>query len=271
MKAILVSIAWLLAARVGAQNVPVVVPTKFADAVPVLNLGTFHMGTTSDAHSTDFDEHNRKNVERVHRIAQSLAVFKPTVIVVEYPPQYDAGLLKEYLQYVADPKMTFKNPSEIELLAYEVGRLAGTRRIYGIDYAENYNYMINRFVAGKDSVTFNRYSQMFEDFIKKYPQEKMPLLQMLQLMNGTAFLDMMININADMLTHISSEGKAEGADEAAKFYHRNLVMYSNLNRIALTKDDRVFILMGAAHTAFFNDFMRRSPKYRLVDVFEFLK
>lgn len=271
MKTVFVSVALLLAARVGAQNAETAIPAKFPDAVPVLNLGMFHMGVTSDAHSTDFDEHNRKNVERVHQIARSLAAFKPTVIVVEYSPQYDAGLLKEYRQYVADPQMKFKHPSEIELLAYEVGRLAGSRRIYGIDYSEGYNYMINRHVAGKDSATMNRYMQLFEDFMVKYPEEKMSLLQQLQLINRPAYLDVMINVNADILTHISSEGKAEGADEAAKFYHRNLVMYSNLNRIGLSKDDRVFILMGAAHTAFFNDFMRRSPKYRLVDVFEYLK
>ena len=31
--------------------------TKFDDAIPVLNVGTFHMGYTTDANSTEFDEH----------------------------------------------------------------------------------------------------------------------------------------------------------------------------------------------------------------------
>jgi len=83
--------------------------------------------------------------------------------------------------------------------------------------------------------------------------------------------DFMININADILTHAASAGKAAGADEAAKYYHRNLVMYSNLNRLPLTRDDRVFILMGASHTAFFNEFMNRSPKYEPVDAAAYLQ
>lgn len=29
--------------------------TKFDDAIPVLNVGTFHMGYTPDANSTEFD------------------------------------------------------------------------------------------------------------------------------------------------------------------------------------------------------------------------
>ena len=30
--------------------------------VKVLNLGTFHMGTTTDANSTVYDEHDQKNI-----------------------------------------------------------------------------------------------------------------------------------------------------------------------------------------------------------------
>jgi hypothetical protein len=48
-------------------------------------------------------------------------------------------------------------------------------------------------------------------------------------------------------------------------------MFSNLNRIPLAKNDRVFILMGATHTAFFNEFMKRSPRYELANIFEYLK
>ena len=79
-----------------------------------------------------------------------------------------------------------------------------------------------------------------------------------------------MTINADILTHAGTKDAFEGADEAALFYKRNLRMYSNLNRIHLDKEDRVFILMGAAHTAFFRDFISRSPKYTMVNTFDFL-
>jgi len=39
----------------------------------------------------------------------------------------------------------------------------------------------------------------------------------------------------------------------------------------LDEKDRVFILMGASHTAFFQDFMSRSPRYELVNTFDYLK
>lgn len=272
MKAMMVSLGLLFSLQLHAQKGQVVIPTKFPDAVPVLNVGTFHMGYSTDAHTTEFNEHDQENIKQVHKIAKAIAAFKPTVIIVETPPEYDSSLQKEYRQYLQSPGMKFEHPSEIELLAYEVGRLSGVQRIYGVDYSEGYNYRISQTVRNsKDSATYYRYMQLLEDFDKKNPEDNLPVQQLLQRNNHPDYLDMLLTVNADILTHIASAGKAEGADEAAKYYHRNLVMFSHLNQVALSKEDRVFILMGGSHTAFFNDFMRRSPKYKLVAVLPYLQ
>ena len=248
------------------------IKTKFTNPIQVLNLGTFHMGNTSDARSTKFDEHNQENIRQVHEIAQALAEFKPTVILVEYTPDHQSILERNYEAYQENPELKFENPTEVELLAYEIGRLSNTKRIYGIDYKEGYNYAIGYQVDnGKDTDTFLNYMKMIEELEKQFPEDQMTLLEKLKFNNHPLYLDILMNLNADMLTHISSEGEHQGADEAAKFYHRNLVMYSNLNQIQLTDTDRVFILMGATHTAFFNMWLQRSPKYQLVNVFDYLK
>ncbi|UZT99159.1 DUF5694 domain-containing protein [Chryseobacterium fluminis] len=84
-------------------------------------------------------------------------------------------------------------------------------------------------------------------------------------------MESLINFNADLLLYNSSKNHHEGADEAGKFYHRNLVMFSNLNQIPVSGNDRIFILMGGTHTAFFMDFLKRSPKFKTVNTFEYLK
>lgn len=248
------------------------VETKFKDAIPVLNMGTFHMGYTPDANKTEFDEHNSKNVLEVHKIAEKIAEFNPTVIIVEKIPENNTQLQKKYEEYLENPQMEFSSPSEIELLAYEVGRLSNTERIYGIDYKEGYNYRIDEYVENsKDTETYTRYMKMLSSLEKQYSEGNTTVMEQLKLSNEPQYLDMLMNTNADMLTHVSSEGNSEGADEASKFYHRNLVMYSNLNQIEITENDRVFILMGATHTAFFQMWLERSPKYKAVDVFQYLK
>ena len=242
--------------------------------IPVLNFGTFHMGETADANKTEFDEHDKKNQQEIHKIAAMLAAFKPTVIIVETPLTYKEKLQSLYKQYIENPEMKFKNPDEVELLAYELGRISKTKRIYGVDHKMSYNYNIGNYIKNEiDSVLHDTY---YKDPLKFYPtvdrnMDKLNLFDKLKLMNQDRFLDFLITVNADMLTHVGSKNGFEGADEAAKYYQRNLRMYSNLNRIELNENDRVFILMGASHTAFFRDFISRSPKYTMVNTFTYLK
>ncbi|MBZ9629761.1 DUF5694 domain-containing protein [Salegentibacter sp. LM13S] len=246
-------------------------PVKFKNTVKVLNMGTFHMGYTPDASTTEFDEHDQRNIDKVHEVAEAIAEFRPTVILVEQVPEKNAEVQESYQEYTQNPEMKFKNPSELELLAFEVGRLAGSERIYGIDYREGYNYRIAEKINNSYGIeTYKKYFAVLDSLQKEYPEEDMSVLEKLQMSNNPNYKDMLLNINADMLTHISTEGNAEGADEASKLYHRNLVMYSNLNQIELNKDDRVFILMGASHTAFFDMWLERSPKYELIDTSKYL-
>lgn len=273
MNKILLFLALLLSAFI-AYGQESKFQTKFDDAIPVLNLGTFHMGYTPDANKTEFDEYDKENIRQIHEIAKKIAAFKPTVLIVETSPEYQDKLESRYKEYLINPEMEFENPNEVELLAYEVGRLSDAERIYGIDYQEGYNYALYSQLANKiDSTTVPKYGAMSIDNEQRYWMElgrEPNVLDMLVGTNQPEYLNFLININADMLTYVSTKENSEGADEAAKFYHRNLVMFSNLNQIELTENDRVFILMGATHTAFFNDFIKRSPKYKSVDVFEYL-
>lgn len=244
--------------------------TKFDDAIPVLNVATFHMGETNDASKTEFDENDKANQKEVKKVAKLLAEFKPTIIVIEALPEKDTFRQADYVDYLKNPNKKFTNPDERELLAYEVGRLSGAGKIYGIDFKESYG-IEGDIITPVDRTTNNKYWKMVDENEKKNPEEGIPFYDLFKLNNHPQYLESLININADLLLYTSNKGKSEGADAASKFYHRNLVMFSNLNQIPMTKDDRIFILMGGAHTAFFMDFLKRSPKFKLENTFDYLK
>jgi hypothetical protein len=229
------------------------------------------MGFTNDEHSVEYDERSSKNKKEIHSIAKLLSDFKPTVIIVESQPKYNDKLQKQYKEYKNNPKMEFKDPSEIELLAYELGRICNVDRIYGIDHKMGYNYVLIDSLA--ESINEKIYLN-YMDYNGPFPEtvyHKANSLEKLKMENHSKNLDYLLEFNADIMTHIATDNNFEGADEAAKYYHRNLRMYSNLNKISLTQNDRVFVLLGATHTAFFKDFMRRSPKYKMIDTFKYLK
>lgn len=241
--------------------------------IQVLNFGTFHMGFTNDETKIEFDENDKSKQVQAKKIAKQLAEFGPTVVIVEKRPESNSKLQEIYKKYTQDPDIKFKNPSEVELIAFEVGRLSGAERIYGIDHKMGYNYKIGNEIENSiDSIWFNKYAQ---NPLKFHPdidnkKDSKELIGQLKQMNNNQFLDFLIAVNADMLTHTGTKNGFEGADEAAKYYKRNLRMFSNLNRLELTHEDKVFILMGASHTAFFRDFMSRNPKYEMVDTLKYL-
>jgi len=241
--------------------------------IKVLNFATFHMGSTTDATSVDFDEEDKKNQKEAKKIAQMISKFKPTVICVEVPVNNNAELNIKYQKYVSNPENVPSYYGEVGLVAFEVGRLSNIDSIYGIDHKLEYNYNINNDLTNKiDSITYNAFEanpfasipelNIFED--------NLSLIEKLRRMNHPKFLEFLIIANADMLTFVGSKEGFEGADEAAKYYQRNLRIYSNLNRIPLTMKDRVFILSGGSHTAFLAEFMKRSPKYEVVNTLDYL-
>ncbi|MEJ5053906.1 DUF5694 domain-containing protein [Sphingobacterium sp. MYb382] len=244
----------------------------FAQKVKVLNFATFHMAYTPDAHKVEFDEKDEKNKAETYAIAKMLADFKPTVICVEVTPNKSQQLNDDYTNFLNDKNYKPKFGGEVALIAYEIGKIAGVKHIYAIDEQETaaYNYNIgNELENPVDSVIAKKYTAgVLKDFTQL---QQLSTVDKLKFYNLSETFTKLINVNADILTYNSTKGNFEGADEASKFYRRNLRIYSNLNQIPVKADDRIFIIMGGTHTAFLNEFLKRSPKYELVNTADYLK
>ncbi len=242
--------------------------------IPVLNMATFHMRPTPDENSVEFDNSNKEAMMETRQISRLLAKFKPTVICVEIEPSENKKLNLAYNKFVMDSISDKIYAGEINLLAFEIGRLCKVDSIYGINHKMNYDYNINDKITNTlDPITFDGYNEnpLLSALNKVAQLNDMNTLNKLRTINEEDFLDFLIIENADMLTHVGSKNNFEGADEAAKFYQRNLRMYSNLNRIPVTSRDRILIIMGGSHTAFFREFLKRSPKYQLANIDEYLR
>ncbi|PHR95234.1 MAG: hypothetical protein COA80_11030 [Leeuwenhoekiella sp.] len=250
--------------------------------IQVLNVGTFHFGTTSDAHATEFDENAAQNQQQVRELAQKLAAFKPTVICVEKIPSKNDTLNTAYQNFLKNPEHLPTYDGEISMLAFEIGRLAQVDCLYGIDNHMGYNYSVGDFIEAspelENSIDPETYLQLTNAPFKDHPElaareanyEQSDLPEKFRLINEPVYLDFLINANADKLLYVGLEDGFEGADNAAIFYQRNMRIFSNLNRVRLKKDDRVLILMGGAHTAFLREFFKRSPKFEMVNTLDYL-
>lgn len=280
---LLLLLFWAIACKQTESNATEIVQSEIAKPsndhknkprkVQVLNFATFHMGATTDANSIDFDENDKKNHRDAKKIAEMIAKFKPSIICVEVPWDNNEELNQKYQEYLSKPSIVSTYYGEVGMVAFEVGRLSNLKSIYAIDHKLEYNYTIGQEIENTiDSTTYNGYYKNPFDFHPeiKVDHDTLSLLEKLRLFNNPKFLDFLITVNADMLAFAGTENNFEGADEAAKYYQRNLRIYSNLNRLPMTPQDRVFILSGGSHTAFLGEFMRRSPKYEMVNVQDYL-
>ena len=257
-------------------------PEQKQNKIKVLNYGTFHFGFTPDANKTEFDEHSETAQKEIKEISRMLAEFKPTIICVESLPKFNDEINKAYQFFLENPTKLNSNYAEISMIGFDVGRLSNVKKIYGIDHKMGYNYSIGDSIERspelKNSIDPKTYLKLTNEPFKEYPEMaerkanyyKLPLLEKLKLINEPLYLDFLINTNADKLLYVGIGDGFEGADNAAIFYHRNLRIYSNLNRIPMTKKDRVFIIMGAAHTAFLRELIKRSPKFEMVNTLKYL-
>ncbi|BDD04007.1 DUF5694 domain-containing protein [Aureibacter tunicatorum] len=239
--------------------------------IKVLNVGMFHMGFTTDANKTEFDE--ASNMKQIQEVNELLARFKPTIIMVETLPKYQKELEKAYQAYVNDPtiKTGYAN-NEIQIMAFEIGRLANTKRIYAIDHKMNYAYNLSglaeEYGAEKYFETEKRKKEVYAN-LKTTPM-KSSFKEVLNNMNTEEYRTASINGNADKLTYVNSEDNFEGADQAAIFYQRNLRMFANINKVESNEEDRILVISGAAHATFFHDFFKRSYIYELESVEKYL-
>lgn len=238
-----------------------------SDFIPVLNFGSIHFSGSTDAYSSITDINNPKVKADIKRIVNLLVTFKPTIICVEIPPESTDFINETFQKYKIDQSARINYSEEVNVIGLEVARLSGAKKIYGIDNPIGFDYPSLIGLANK-KVADSLYVQ---SVMKKYEQvNKLPLLEQFEEVNSKEYKMETIDFY-NFLATMHSSNKFEGADIIAEFYKRNLRMYANFSDIPITKNDRVLIIMGATHTAYFDLFLGNSPKYMLENSADYTK
>lgn len=239
------------------------------DKIKVLNFATFHLSNSSDANTTAVDINDPQVKRDIEKVVANLLKFKPTIICVEVPATESAGTDEIYQEYKIDQSNTTGWSEEINAIAFEVGRLAGVKHIYGIDDPIGFDYP--KLMAMAENST-NKDTKSF--LIKN--QES------LDQYNALSVLDKFININTDtwksetfnfynFLATMRTPGNYEGTEIIARFYDRNLRLYTNLVEVPATSNDRVLVILGGTHTAYLDIFLRNDPRYEVLDATAYTK
>ncbi|KQB98822.1 DUF5694 domain-containing protein [Pedobacter sp. Hv1] len=253
----------------------------------VLLLGVFHFaGEQVDVNTTPnelrIDMLSAERQQQVKRLVDDLAKFKPTKIVFEAQPKYQAkydSLYQAYLngKLVANP--TFMANETIQI-GFRLAKQLGLKTLYPVD-AQAFRFQL----SPKDSVlTFEKYKNQTDTsyayWEKRYDEEsayddtlayKSTTQQYLRFLNSPEMRARPIGrwlITTKRGTNLEPIG-ADGF--ITRYFNRNLRIYSNIQRVVDRKDERILVIYGATHMYFLQTLFAASPEFKLEDVDKYLK
>ena len=207
---------------------------------------------------------SRPSKADLKKVIKRLVDFKPTVICLEISPENNSHITETYEKYKHDQTNRLNWSEEVNILGLEVGRLGGTKRIYGIDGHTGFHYMRLAELANRkesDSLFLNEAND------KSKKLYDLSLLEQFTKMNTKKFKKETFNLYNQLAT--TDTINYESTKIVATFYERNLKIYTNLLNIPLTNNDRVLIVMGATHTSYLDVFLENNPKYKLEEATEY--
>jgi hypothetical protein len=237
-----------------------------SNKIKVLNFGTAHLSSTSDVNSSMINLEDPKEKADLEKMVRKIAEFKPTVILLELEPKNNEYIKETFAEYKIDQKERLNYSDELNSIGLEVGRLSETERIYGIDSQIDFDYP-SLIELANQTKTDSLFVTKMMDYYKKLNSLKLKE-QFIEMNTKESKMKTFDFYNFLATQH--SENNYEGAKVISEFYERNLRMYSNLNDLKLSKNDRVFILAGATHTAYLDIFIGNSEKFILENPLKYI-
>ncbi|GAA4274387.1 DUF5694 domain-containing protein [Aquimarina gracilis] len=235
-------------------------------------LGVFHFAGTSDFSSVEFESlESEKRQNEIKDVVEKLKEFRPTKIMLEFPSatsEYLDSLYTETLHGNRDLTI-----NEIDQLGFRLAKELHHNRIYSIDYKLDLPFgELAEFAEKYDK---GRYEKMISA-IKAQDEKESKFLAENSILNYLIYRnseeedirnkDQYINKTAKFV----NDSNYIGAKFVSKWWERNIYMMTNIDRW-ITSNDRILVIVGAAHRAVLKDFYQDRTDIEYVEIRDYLK
>jgi hypothetical protein len=237
-----------------------------AAGAQVLVVGSYHMSNPGlDAISVRADDVLApKRQAEIERLAERLAQFRPTKVAVEIPFGRDSTSNSLYRRYLQGTHALDR--TEMQQIGFRVARRAGLTRIYGIDYPLDVNVagvMVWALTHGQPDLAMSAQSLTTRLLAEADSMMKnAPVGDIIAALNSPR-ADSAHGIYMAAL-RVGADTSYPGATMTARWYERNLKIASNVLRLIESPNDRVLVLIGAAHGPILREVFSRVPGVTLI-------
>ncbi|MEO8101123.1 MAG: DUF5694 domain-containing protein [Betaproteobacteria bacterium] len=234
------------------------VPANAPSPGRVMLIGLFHFDNPGlDAVKfTPVDVTRPAEQAYLAALATRIAQFKPTRVLLEYPPANDKVMNQRYTDYLAGRFELKLN--EIYQLGFRIAKASGLTQVHGFDERDTpADGALWEYLPKQEPETMKALEAMITELSGSFQADHRTLsLRELLQKNNSAEFD---RLNKDFYLWLNPVGaekrKFLGADASAHWWQRNFRMYANIQRHA-TPGERVVVIAGQGHTAILRDLLR---------------
>jgi hypothetical protein len=250
----------------------------------VLLLGTFHFENPGlDAHKPKyaFDLFSEEGQSQLGELLARLVEFQPTKILVEQPSDQQASTDRRFASYREEKSQDVAN--EVVSVAFALAQRLGHERVYAFDAEaewlpsapdteEAMHQEADRIgkLAFLDDPVGKLYAQAYTQGDEL--EQSLTLRQRLRLMNHPDLVRASHGAYVFFAGFRVNDGESfPGPDGFASAWHnRNLRMFSTIQRLASSPEDRLLVIVGAGHVPILQQCVQCCPTMTWVSAYDFL-
>jgi len=238
----------------------------------VMILGVYHFDNPNqDYVKSNLDDHlSEKRQQQIAEVLEMLAKFKPTKVVLEAPPE----ALRAQQNYDAYLKGEFKlTANEIHQLGYRLAKQFNHKQVYLADHRIGMDIEAVMAAAQKngDKVFLETFQKVIAEVTElQRKQNSMTVRESLVIYNDPKLQDRARDFYLQ-LARVRDGEKFVGADVLSDWYKRNFRIFTNINQIVTSPEDRVLVIFGQGHAPILREMVRSCADMQLVEPNDYLK
>ena len=242
------------------------------DKPEILVLGTYHMANPGrDIFNMQADDvTSPKRQAEIAQLMDVLKKFNPTKVAVEADVDSER-VPKQYADYVAGNYTLSRN--EVDQIGYRLAKELGHKKIYPVDVEGEFpmGRVITWAKANGKSQEFDARMAKIGDWVKQQDEflKAHTVLETLEFMNADDRVAKDVGFYYADVPYGDSDDYA-GPDLLAKWYERNIRIYSNILKIIDSPNDRVLVIYGAGHLGWLRQDVANDPSVKLRKLSEFV-
>ena len=238
----------------------------------IMVLGTFHMEGSCDVHGEKLEGISTKRRQReIQELVDRIKKFNPTVVAVEVEKRVNELLQEKYNMYLESDVLEREN--EVWQIGFRLAKQLGHKSVVGVDWMEEGVSQrgcgeVLTYLEEKEPELYEELKQYAGAIVKL--DEQTTILDAYRKMNSKEEVEKSLAYYVNYARIGINEGYY-GQGWLLWWYQRNLSIFANISELVKRdSDERVLLLIGAAHKGVLMEMLQDSKLFDVVDVLEYL-